>query len=115
VYTRRLDRYDFKELPGTEGVLAGLPESDSRNMVFVAPLSPGASQKRLARIPLDGSAPATTLVDWKDSWGSGVELENGDWLIPEGQSTFVRLAKGGGAPSAPVTIDAGRPGVSSTH
>jgi serine/threonine-protein kinase len=112
VYTRRLDRYDFKELPGTEGVLGARPDSDSRNLIFIAPLSPGAPQKRLARIPLDGSAPATTWVDWKDSWVSAVELENGDMLIQEGQSAFCRLAKGGGAPSAPVTIDAGRPGVS---
>ncbi len=112
VYTRRLDRYEFKELPGTEGVLGAGPDNDGRGLTFVAPVSPGAPQKRFARIPLDGSAPATTWVDWKDSWSDGAELENGDLLIREGLAAFVRLAKAGGGPSAPVKIDAGRPGVS---
>jgi serine/threonine-protein kinase len=112
VYTRRLDRYEFKELPGTEGAFRIQPDRDSRGLKFVAPLSPGAPQLRLAEIPLDGSSPATTLADWKDAWGVFVELANGDILVMEGDSAFVRLAAGRGAPSAPVTIDAGHPGVS---
>jgi serine/threonine-protein kinase len=112
VYTRQLDRYEFKELPGTEGVLGAGPDNDSRALTFVAPVSPGAPQKRFARIPLDGSAPATTWVDWKDAWSDGAELENGDMLIREGLAAFVRLPKAGGGPSPPVKIDAGRPGVS---
>ena len=92
-----------KELPGTEGMLGGGLDNDSRGLMFVAPLSPGAPQKRLARIPLDGSAPATTWVDYKSSWGSGVELENGDVTIQDGQSAFVPPGEGelAGAPSAP--------------
>jgi hypothetical protein len=112
MYTRRLDRYEFNELPGTEGTIGFMLESDSRGLNFLAPVSPGAPQQRFARIPLDGSAPATTLTDWKDSWSDIVALASGDMLVREGQSTFVRLTKGVGAPSAPVTMDAGRPGVS---
>jgi serine/threonine-protein kinase len=112
VYTRRLDRYEFREVVGMEGVLGAGPDNSGRDLVFIAPISPGASQKRLARIPIDGSAPATTITDWKDSWGGGIELENGDLLILEGEATFVRVPKAGGVPSAPVKIDAGRPGVS---
>jgi len=112
VYTRRMDRYEFKELPGMEGVLGAGPDNSGRDLVFLAPISPGASQKRLARIPIDGSAPATTITDWKESWVGSAELENGDFLIQEGQAAFVRLSRAGGAPSAPVKIDAGRPGVS---
>jgi tRNA A-37 threonylcarbamoyl transferase component Bud32 len=112
LYTRPLDRYEFKELPGTEGVLAFGPDDNGRSLTFVAPVSPGAPQKRLARMPIDGSAPATTITDWKDSWSVGAELENGDSLIQEGPAAFVRLARTGGGPSAAVKIDAGRPGVS---
>jgi serine/threonine-protein kinase len=112
VYTRRMDGYAFKELPGTEGALGGGPLNNSRDLLFIAPISPGAPQKRLARMPIDGSAPATTWVDWRDSWSDGAELENGDMLLRDGLATFVRLPRAGGAPSAPVKIDAGRPGVS---
>jgi serine/threonine-protein kinase len=112
VYTRRMDRYEFKELPGMEGVLGAGTDNSGRDLVFLAPISPGAPQKRLARIPIDGSAPATTITDWKDSWGGIAELENGDFLIQEGTAAFVRLPRAGGAPAAPVKIDAGRPGVS---
>jgi hypothetical protein len=112
VYTRSLDRYEFKELPGTEGTLGFMLERDNRSLDFLAPVSAGALQIRMSRIPLDGSAPATTLTDFKDTWGDSVALEGGDFLFMEGQSAFVRLAKGGGLASAPVTLDAGRPGVS---
>ncbi len=112
VYTRRMDRYEFKELPGTEGVLGLMLSRDSRELRFLAPVSPGAAQKRMARMPIDGSAPATTWVDWKDSWEDAAELENGDLLIREGEASFLRLPKAGGGASAPVKSDAGRPGVS---
>jgi hypothetical protein len=96
-----------------EGVFIAGPDYSGRDLLFIAPISPGAPQKRLARIPIDGSAPATTITDWKDSWvGFLAELENGDLLIQEGLATFVRVPRAGGAPSAPVKIDAGRPGVS---
>lgn len=42
MYTRRLDRYEFKELPATEGVLGIGLDNDSRGLRFVAPVSPGA-------------------------------------------------------------------------
>jgi serine/threonine-protein kinase len=112
IYTRRLDSYEFKPLAGTEGALWGAPSRDGINLLFLVPVASGAPQKRLALMPLDGSAPATTIADWKDSWRSGVELSNGDILVMEGDATFVRLPKGGGAPSVPRLMDAGRTGVS---
>ena len=39
-------------------------------------------------------------------------MNNGDILIREGSTSFVRLPAAGGPPSAPVKIDTGRPGVS---
>ena len=80
-------------------------------MFFLAPVSPGAPQLRVAEIPLDGSGRATTLADWKDTWGDSFELESGDALVMEGQSAFLRLANSRGAPSALVSMGAGPPGV----
>src|SRR4029077_13577988 len=48
----------------------------------------------------------------KDSWSWFEPQENGDVLVREGQTSFVRIPRDGGAPSPPVEIDAGRPGVS---
>jgi hypothetical protein len=111
VFTRRLDSYDFKPMAGTEGASFAAPTRDSRSLAFIAPVSPGAPQRRLAFMPLDGSAPATTACDWKDSWYGAVQVENGDLLILEGGTTFLRLPKGASAPSAPMKLDAGRSGV----
>ena len=112
LYSRRLDRYEFKEIAGTEGATGFSVAALDRNLLFVAPVSPGAPQKRLARIPLDGSAPATTIADWKESWGAVIQMEGGDLLIGEGRESFVRLRAAGGSASSPVKMDAGRPGVS---
>ena len=70
VYARPLTGYEFRALPGTEEALGFSTDLDSRGILFVAPVSPGATQRRLAHVPLDGSAPPTTITDWKDSWRS---------------------------------------------
>jgi Tol biopolymer transport system component len=112
LYVRPLGSFDFKEIPGTEGILGGRICDDNRHAMFVGPVQPGASQRRIARVPLDGSAPPTTVADYKESWGRAVELESGDMLVREGLTGFVRFGKDGGTPSAAVKMDAGRPGVS---
>jgi serine/threonine-protein kinase len=112
LYARPLTGYEFRALPGTEEALGFSTDLDSRGILFVAPVSPGATQRRLAHVPLDGSAPPTTITDWKDSWRSLCLMNNGDILILEGSTSFVRLPAAGGPPSAPVKIDTGRPGVS---
>ena len=111
-YVRRLDGYEYKELPGTAGVFFGAPSADGRTYYFIAPIAPGATQLRLARVPLDGTTPATTVTEWKSAWSLLSPQANGDLIIREGTTSFVRIPKDGGAPSPPVKIDAGRPGVS---
>jgi len=112
LYARRLDGYEFKELPGTEGASNFTLEADGRSLLFLAPVAPGAPGFRWSRIPIDGNSPATTLGNWKESWFNSVELDNGDHLAKEGDDTFVVVPKSGGAPSQPVKLDAGRQGVS---
>ncbi|HEX7878218.1 MAG TPA: hypothetical protein VF720_02345, partial [Candidatus Eisenbacteria bacterium] len=112
VYVRTLDGYDYKELPGTEGALYSVPSPDGRSLYFLAPSAPGSTQLRVSRLPIDGSAPPTTICQWKDSWRWMAPQESGDLLLGESPTSFIRLPGNGGAPSAPVAIDCGRPGVS---
>jgi len=112
VYARRLGDYEYHEVPGTAGVVGGVPNPDGRTVTIVAPVAPGASQLRLARAPIDGSAPPTTVADWKSAWNLVEALENGDLLVREGTTSYVLIPGKGGQPSPPIQIDAGRPGVS---
>src|SRR5262249_24763971 len=112
LYARRFDSYELKPLPGTEGAIStGFARAG--DLDFVAPFVPGSPQMHLARVPLDGSAPATTIADWKDAWvrpnvvGTGLAvsaapLPNGDLLVLEGRTSFVRLAHAGTVASSAV-------------
>jgi hypothetical protein len=77
---------------------------------LLAPVTAGSAQKRLVRLPLDGSAPATPLADWRDSWNSMTRLANGDVLVADGLTQFVRIPANGGEPSAPRTMQVARAG-----
>ncbi len=111
LYARRLDRYELKELPGTEGVQFFLqPRGDT--VLFVAPVSAGSPQSRVFRVPVDGSAPPTAVIDNDPSWTWNLEAGNGDLLAIRSNTELLRFPRNGGAPSAPVKLDAGRSGVS---
>jgi hypothetical protein len=112
IYVRRLDRYDFKEVAGSEGALEVHPASDALSLFVFMPVAPGSPQFRIAKLPYDGSAPATTVIELKNSWSGPLPITgNGDVLATEGKDQFVRIAAGGKV-SAPVKLDAGRSGVS---
>jgi len=111
LYARRLDGYEYQTLPGTEGAFgAGIVWHGL--VSYVAPISPGAQQARVMVVPLDGSAPAISIADWKDTWTSATRLEDGDFLISDGDASFVRAPRAGGSLSPSVHMDAGRAGVS---
>ncbi|MBK7368268.1 MAG: serine/threonine-protein kinase [Candidatus Eisenbacteria bacterium] len=112
LFTRAIGSYEFKELPGTSTALAFALDADSRSVTFIAPVSPGASQLRVSRMPLDGSAPATAVVDWKQPWTGLKPLEGGDLLVREGATSFFLLPRGGGAPTPTRKIVSGVQGVS---
>ena len=111
LYTRRLDSYELKPLAGTEGALG---DGNARNGIlnFVVPVSRGATEKRWATVPLDGSSPPTMIGEWKDGWNDGTVLSNGDLLVRQGEASLVRVARAKGVPSPPVKMNAGRQGVS---
>jgi len=108
-YTRKLDEDSFKAIPGTEGIQNVILSPDGKWLAFVAAVSEQSSQKRLAKVAVDGSAPPVALADWDDAWISLLAwLEGGDILVTlNGGASYVRLPAAGGAASPPQLMDTG--------
>ncbi|MBL8764279.1 MAG: protein kinase [Phycisphaerae bacterium] len=110
LYVRPLDRYDFQPLAGTEGVLWATPARDGRSVLFTATSTQSSAGLRLASVPIDGSAPATTVAELPTFAPGFAQLSNGDILLSDGPTSFARHSKTG-TRSASITIEAGRPNV----
>ena len=97
LYIRRLDSFDLRELPGTEGAEAFRFTPDGRSILFRGPLGAGSTQDRLARVPVDGSVPPVTVAAWNPEWSSFVVLGSGEILAidREGARMFRVPAAGG--------------------
>jgi len=109
LYLRPLDRFEATPIAGTEGSAGSFLSPDGRWIAFVAPLSRETTQRRLAKVLADGSAPPVTLTEWNDAWVPGaVWLNGGDILIPTDQGkAFLHVPSAGGTPSSATKIDAG--------
>src|SRR5262249_3297419 len=83
IYTRRLDAYEFKIIPGTEGATAFYPSPEGEWIAFAATVSEQSSQVQLKKVRIDGSAPPVVIVDWENQWGFPrfIWLEDGDLLV----------------------------------
>jgi eukaryotic-like serine/threonine-protein kinase len=112
LYVRQLDRYEVQPLAGTEGVFWAIPTRDGRSLLFVASSTQSPGGMRLAAVPIDGSAPATTVAELPTGTQGFTQLSNGDILLSDGPTSFARLSKTGSR-SASLTMDAGRPNVAS--
>jgi eukaryotic-like serine/threonine-protein kinase len=110
LYVRPLDRYEFQPLAGTEGVLWATPTRDGRSLLFIANSTQSSTAARLASVPIDGSAPATTVAELSTGAGAFAQLSNGDVLYSEGATSLARVSKTG-ARAASINMDAGRPNV----
>ncbi|HRK31981.1 MAG TPA: protein kinase, partial [Tepidisphaeraceae bacterium] len=110
LYVRPLDRYEYQPLAGTEGALWAVPARDGRSLFFATSSTQASTGVRLASVPIDGSAPATTVAELSTNAGGLTQLSNGDVLYSDGPTSVVRLSKTG-ARAASITMDAGRPNV----
>ncbi|MFO0857231.1 MAG: protein kinase [Phycisphaerales bacterium] len=110
LYVRPLDRYEVQPLAGTEGALWAVPARDGRGLLFVTNSTQSPGGMRLAAVPIDGSAPATTVAELPTSAPAFAQLANGEILLSDGPTSFSRLSKTG-TRSASVPMDAGRPNV----
>jgi eukaryotic-like serine/threonine-protein kinase len=113
LYVRPLDRYEPQSLPGTDGAISVTSSRDGRGLLFLAESTLSAMTFRLAMVPIDGSAPATTIAEVPRGQFWLVQLSNGSILFSEGPTSFSRVSKIAGTRSAPITADAGRPNVAS--
>jgi serine/threonine-protein kinase len=103
LYTRRMDEFAFKPIPGTEGLWGWRESRDGKRIAVVLPLSERTTQKRLARVPVDASSAPVTITEWKDDWGRTFWLENGDFIIQtDNGRSYLRLPAGSSAPGEPV-------------
>jgi Tol biopolymer transport system component len=109
MYTRRLDEYEFKSIPGTEGVQEWAQSPDGKWLAFIATASEQSSQRRVAKVLIDGSTPPVVLADWEDDWNTRVVwLEDGDLLVSSiSGEKFFRMPTNGGAARPPMAIDKG--------
>ncbi|HKW14404.1 MAG TPA: protein kinase [Candidatus Krumholzibacteria bacterium] len=99
LYARRLDSFDIKAVPGTEGVTQFTFSTDGRRIAFVAPASGQGNEQKLASVPVDGSAPAVTIVVMKDSWNNPWYLPDGDLVVSYSDGKgYARIPAHGGAP-----------------
>ncbi len=102
LYVRRMGSFDMTPLAGTEGAKSFTFSPDGRWIAFVAPPSPDTVKNRLAKVPLNGSAPPLTIGAWNDGWGLGAWLPDGDILVTAaGGTRFLRLSSKGGPPGKP--------------
>src|SRR5579862_2085288 len=109
LYARRVDAYELKPIPGTEGVQSYAYSPDGHWIAVVGAVSAQSSSLHVIRVPVDGSAPPVAIADWDDGWNTPLAwLADGDLLIVTRDGTkFVRLPASGGAAKAPVAIDTG--------
>lgn len=71
---------------------------DGRWLAVVTPVTDGA-ERRVVKLPIDGSSPLITLTEWHDDWSDLHWLTDGNLLIQSAQGVkFFRLPTGGGGP-----------------
>jgi len=98
LYVRNLDDFAPRMLQGTEGATDLRLSADGRWIVFRGLVAPNATATRLARVPLDGSAPPVTVASWDPSWRTYTVLRNGDILVMDEFATRLwRIPASGGA------------------
>ncbi len=106
LYLRELDRFEAKPVEGSDGVRSFCFSPDGRWLAMLAPVAPRSTKLRLSKVPVDGSAPPLTLMEWRDEWTWPLLwLPDGDLLaqLVEPRSVL-RIPADGGAPRPPVAI-----------
>ena len=98
VFARRLGTFEFTPIPGTEGAEWYARSPDGLWLAVVTPVTDGA-ERRVVKLPIDGSSPPVTLADWRDDWSDLHWLADGNLLIQSAQGVkFFRLPTSGGGP-----------------
>ncbi len=95
VHRRALDSFDWRIVPGSEGVQGWDLSQDGSWLYAVRPVATGARQTELVRMPVDGSAPPARVLPWDEAYGSWEVLPDGRIaVIRRGQEQFAVLEPG---------------------
>ena len=118
LYSRPLDAFEATPLAGTEGVERFTLSPDSRWIAVLMRVNVATGEKRLTKIPIDGSSPPTVLAHWDPKWfDSFIWLEDGDLLASRMETTeqvIFRISSATGAVAAPVKLALPSAGVART-
>ncbi len=109
LYVRTLDSFELRPLPGTEGTLGVVFFPDGKTVAFVARESSESPRFRLARLPVDGSAPPVPIREWDPTWSGLAIAGNGRFYTigDAGRSLMTFPASGGDAPRR-IALDPGK-------
>ena len=115
LYARRLGEYELRPIAGTEGVQRFAFSPDARWLAVLVRVGPATGDRRLMKIPVDGSSPPVLLAQWEPVWfDSFVWLADGDLLVNRlhGQDqAILRISTATGEVGPTRTIDFGSPGM----
>jgi len=103
IYTRPLNHTSFDAIPGTDGATDLVLSPDGRWIGYVAPVSEHATQQRILKVLVDGSAPPVPVCDYQGTWaGDPMWLESGDMLVATSDLTsYVRISTDTGQVTVP--------------
>ncbi|MDX1387568.1 MAG: protein kinase [Acidobacteriota bacterium] len=104
IFVRKLSDPEAVPIPETEDASLTTVSPDGRWLAYRGPAKPNSTERRLFKIPLDGSAPPLTLTDWNDDWSdSMVWLPDDDILVTaRSPIALVRIAADGSGVSSTV-------------
>jgi serine/threonine-protein kinase len=107
LYSRPLEAYEAVAIPGTDGVLNFWESHDGRWLAVLVG-TPNQADRRLMKVPVNGSSPPVLLAHWEPKWHESlVWLEDGDLLtwVPDGKGqALLRIPGGGGTLGKPLPL-----------
>jgi serine/threonine-protein kinase len=107
IYTRKLDEYEFKAIPGTEGTDNIRVSPNGEWIAFTARDSEKSSQRQLRKVRADGSALPVDVDAWMDGWNWFVWADDNElFIMANFGRKLLRLPTGGGAATT-IDIDPG--------
>jgi serine/threonine-protein kinase len=105
IFVRPLESATATPLAETEDASVSAISPDGRWLAYVAPVKQGAAQKKIFKVPLDGSAPPMTLADWHEDWSDYMLWLPDDRILVSSQNpvVLVKIATDGSGSRATVT------------